>query len=81
MFLGAVCMSPASPLVPEKPLENRLLAGCHASCDYELCRDSDGFYIYCDISCKVRVGLSNRMNFRENSKRSLVPPLIFGKFY
>ena len=46
MFLGAVCMSPASPLVPEKPLENRLLAGCHASCDYELCRDSDGFYIF-----------------------------------
>ena len=39
-------MSPASPLVPEKPLENRLLAGCHASCDYELCRDSDGFYIF-----------------------------------
>ena len=39
-------MSPASPLVPEKPLENRLLAGCEASCDYELCRDSDGFYIF-----------------------------------
>ena len=39
-------MSPPSLLMPEKPLENRLLAGCHASCDYELCRDSDGFYTF-----------------------------------
>ena len=29
MFLGAVCTSPASPLIPEKPWENRLLAGYH----------------------------------------------------
>ena len=29
MFLRAVCTSPASPLISEKPLENRLLAGYH----------------------------------------------------
>ena len=43
---GSCLYFPASPLVTEKPLENRLLAGCHASWDYELYKDSDGFHIF-----------------------------------